>query len=88
MDPDDLPNHAKGVDFVNLDVEKALPPCKEAAETPPIDPRYQYQYGRVLSAAKRYSEAFQQYTKAAQAGYMQAMWALRGAYDRGEGVAP
>jgi hypothetical protein len=46
-----------GVDFEKIQVDQALPVCKQAAERQPVRPRYQDLYGRVLDAAKRYPEA-------------------------------
>ena len=63
----------KGVDVERIVVKDALPVCKAAAEHQPGEPRYQYQYGRVLSAAGQHDEAFQQYQRAAASGYVAAM---------------
>jgi tetratricopeptide (TPR) repeat protein len=83
--PDDERRVGKGVDKIKVGL--ASYPCRIAAETPPIEPRYQFQYGRILEAAGRPNESFQQYMKAAQKGYPLAMDYVGYAYYNGEGVA-
>ena len=75
-----------GVAFAQIQVDQALPVCQQAAESQPARPRYQYLYGRVLSAAKRYEEAAAQYTAADHAGYGFASLGLAGLYTGGAGV--
>jgi TPR repeat protein len=76
-----------GVAFSQIQVSQALPVCQQAAERQPVRPRYQYLYGRVLSAAKRDAEAAAQYAAADQAGYGFASFGLAQLYDEGAGVA-
>jgi len=75
-----------GVAFAQIQVDQALPVCQQAAERQPARPRYQYLYGRVLSAAKRDAEAAAQYAVADQAGYGFASFGLGQLYDEGAGV--
>jgi len=75
-----------GVAIKNIQVDQALPVCEQAAERQPTRPRYQYLYGRVLDAAKRYPDAATQYAAADRAGYALASFALAEMYTDGEGV--
>src|SRR5580692_9682708 len=58
---DDAQRVGPGVPIDQINVSEALPVCQRAAVRQPARPRYQYLYGRVLDAAKRYGEAVQQY---------------------------
>lgn len=75
-----------GVVLAKIQVDQALPVCQQAAERQPARPRYQYLYGRVLNAAKRYNEAAPQYAAADQAGYGFASLNLAEFYATGAGV--
>lgn len=75
-----------GVAFAKIQVDQALPVCQQAAERPPTRPRYQYLYGRVLDAAKRYPEAATQFAAADRAGNGYASFVLAQMYNDGEGV--
>ncbi len=75
-----------GVVFEKIQVGQALPVCEQAAERQPVRPRYQYLYGRVLDAAKRYPEAAAQFAAADQAGYGFASFSLALFYTDGSGV--
>ena len=75
-----------GVDFTKIQVDQALPVCEQAAERQPVRARYQYLYGRVLDAAKRYPEAVAQFVAADQAGYGFASFSLAAFYEDGSGV--
>lgn len=75
-----------GVAFTQIHVGEALPVCQQAAERQPARPRYQYLYGRVLSAAKRDAEAAAQLAAADQAGYGFASFGLAQLYYEGAGV--
>ena len=55
--PSDPLRIGDGVAFKDIQVDQALPVCEQAAERQPARPRYQYLYGRVLDAAKRYPDA-------------------------------
>jgi TPR repeat protein len=85
-DPFDAQRVGAGVDFEKIQVDQALPVCKQAAERQPVRPRYQDLYGRVLDAAKRYPEAAAQYTAADRAGYGWASFTLAGLYQSATGV--
>ena len=82
----DVQRVGDGVAFEKIQVNQALPVCKQAAERQPVRPRYQYLYGRVLDAEKRYPEAAAQYAVADRAGYGLASFALAMLYDDGLGV--
>jgi len=84
--PEDVGRRGPGVEFSKIAVADALPACRDAAERPGAHPRYQYQYGRVLSAAKRLDEALRQFVQAAATGYAQAMSNVGFAYFNGEGA--
>ncbi len=84
--PQDAQRVGDGVAFENIQVDQALPVCRQAAERQPARPRYQYLYGRVLDAAKRYPEALALYTAADKAGYGAASFALAGLYQDALGV--
>ncbi len=75
-----------GVAFEKVQVNQALPVCKQAAERQPARPRYEYLYARVLDAAKRYPEAVEQYTAADKSGYGIAAYALADFYQNGVAV--
>src|SRR5581483_3423232 len=55
------PRTAAGVDMDQIDVDQALPACQEAARGGGDRAHYQFLYGRVLEASKRYGEAAQEY---------------------------
>jgi TPR repeat protein len=84
--PSDAQRVGDGVVFEAIQVEQALPVCEEAAARQPVRPRYEYLYGRVLDAAKRYPEAVAQYTAADRAGYGYASYVLAGFYQEGASV--
>ena len=64
---------------------KAVAECRKAVESEP-SPRNMFQYGRALSKARRYEEAADWLTRAAEAGYPQAEFSLGDSYEYGEGV--
>jgi TPR repeat protein len=84
--PSDAKRIGDGVAFERIQVDQALPVCEQAAARQPERPRYQYLYGRVLNAAKRYADAAAQYAAADQAGYGFGSYALGLLYDDGAGV--
>ena len=85
--PWDVQRAGEGLEVDRIPVKEALPVCRMAAEQPPDDPRYQFQYGRVLSAAGQHVEAFQQYLKSASKGYAAAMTNVGVSYASGRGTA-
>jgi uncharacterized protein len=84
--PLDAQRVGDGVVFEEIQVDQALPVCKQAAERQPARPRYQYLYGRVLDGAKRYPEAAAQYAAADRGGYGSASFALAELYQDAVGV--
>jgi TPR repeat protein len=86
-DPRDPSQVGRGVPFAKIQVTEALPACQAAANVAPVQPHYQFLYGRVLQKAERYDEAFQQYNSAAAGGDAGAMHNLGVFYENGLGVA-
>jgi len=84
--PLDAQRVGDGVAFEKIQVDQALVVCKSAAERQPARARYEYIYGRVLEAAKRYPESAAQFTAADRAGYGFASSALAELYQNGVGV--
>ena len=84
-DPD-KPKNVPGVEAAAINVADALPACEAALATEPRSARYLFQYGRVLSAAKRDREAVALYSRAADLNYIPAIHNLGFAYFSGNGV--
>jgi uncharacterized protein len=84
--PMDLQRVGNGVPYEQIPVGQALSVCQQAAARQPVRPRYQFLYGRVLDAARRYGEAAQQYAMADRAGCGLAAHNLAELYEYGEGV--
>jgi TPR repeat protein len=82
--PDDPNKIGAAVPFANIQVADALPACQEAALN--STPHYLFLYGRVLLAAQRYAEAFQQLRSAAEGGSASAMLDVGLLYHIGLGV--
>ena len=85
-DPRDPSQVGRGVPFAKIQVTEALPACQAATNAAPVQPHYQFLYGRVLQKAERYDEAFQQYNRAAAGGVAGAMHNLGVFYENGLGV--
>lgn len=75
-----------GVPIDKIQVTQALAACQAAASVEPVAPHYLYAYGRTLDAARRYKEAFEQYSRAAAAGYIYAMVNIGALYDKDGGL--
>ncbi len=75
-----------GVPFDKIQITQALAACQAAASVEPVAPHYLYTYGRTLHAARRYKEAFEQYSRAAAAGYTYAMVNIGLLYDKDGGL--
>jgi TPR repeat protein len=84
-DADGKPQVIPGVPFADIQVVGALPACQKAAALNST-PHYVFLYGRVLLAAQRYAEAFQQLRSAAERGYVAAILDLGLSYHNGLGV--
>ncbi len=80
------PDGGNGIEFDEINITQALPACEAAAGMAPIQPHYVYLYGRVLDAAKRYGEAYRQYSRAAENGYAAAMTDIGEMYMDAKGV--
>jgi tetratricopeptide (TPR) repeat protein len=52
-----------------MDTDAAIAACKAALKAHPGTPRYLYQLGRALVAARRYDEALPHLRSAVEAGY-------------------
>jgi uncharacterized protein len=74
-----------GVPSNRIIVSDALHACEQAAARQPARARYQYLYGRVLLAAKRYDEAAALFTAADRAGYALGSYYLASLYEAGLG---
>ena len=84
--PNDPIKVGPGVPMEEINVRAALPVCEQAATRQAWRPHFQFVYGRVLDAAKRYPEAVRQYSLAAQDGYALAAINLGLLYQNGDGV--
>lgn len=82
--PNDPLRVGTGVLIESIRIAEALSACEQAAARQPRA-RYQFLYGRVLDAARRYPDAIRYYTLARQAGYAPATFNL--AYLYAAGVA-
>jgi TPR repeat protein len=80
--PNDPLRVGTGVVFERIQVAEALSACEQAAVRQPRA-RYQFLYGRVLDAARRYPDAVRNYTLAKQAGYAPATYSLANLYASG-----
>ena len=84
--PSDPSAIGAGVNFEKIDTASALVACQASVASFPGQPRFLYEYGRALEAAKRYPEAVQEFSQAAGMGYSAAMNQLAELYFWGEGV--
>ena len=84
--PDDPSKIGKGVPFDQIDVAAAINVCYQAVMQTPARPRYEFIYGRVLEAAKRYADAATVYAAADQGGYALGSFNLGQLYEEGSGV--
>jgi TPR repeat protein len=83
-----LPNNVAGVAFDKIDAGAGtIEVCRSAVTNNPDEPRFKYELGRALDAAKRYDEAMSYYQKAADAGYAAAMANIGYNYEHGIGVS-
>jgi len=83
-DPEDPQKSGVGVSGEQLDSAAAIEACKQAVEVSPLA-RYQYQLGRALDKAEKYTEALDWYRKAADQEYAFAQNSLGGMNERGLG---
>ena len=83
--PIDRDRVGNGVPLDRINVSEALPACRQEAERQPARARYQYLYGRVLVAAKRYDEGAAQLTAADRAGSALGAYYLASLYESGLG---
>ncbi len=84
--PKDSSKVSPGVDFEDLEMKKAVRACKNALKEYPSSARLMYQYGRALDKGKFYENALKWYRKAADKGYVNAMFNLGVFYQNGEFV--
>lgn len=85
--PSDQSKNGASVELDKIEIVRALPACQEAAQMSPVQPRYLFQFGRVLEAEKHYQKAFQEYSRATEMGYVAAMERLGALYLYGRGVS-
>ena len=81
-----LPPGVKGVDFADIDPEKATAACREAVAAQPKVGRVMFEYGRALMKAGDFDGAAQGYKKGAAAGSFSAMEALGYLNEIGKGA--
>jgi TPR repeat protein len=86
-DPFDPHKGAPGVPINNIDAEKAVPACSAAVEAAPDEPRFSYQFGRVLLRKDRRDDAAVYIRAAAEKSYASAQDALGDLYKGAIGVA-
>lgn len=84
--PNDPNKVAGGMDWDDLNPEKAIPACELAVSNSPDDPRLVYQLGRSLDKAERQGEAIEWYRKSANQNYSAAQYILGRLHSKGEGV--
>lgn len=84
--PDDTSHQGPGVKREELNVNEALPACKQAMEAFPNIPRLKYQYARTLWAADRTQDAIKLVEQAGSAGHAMSQAGLCAVYYKGRGV--
>jgi hypothetical protein len=82
-----LPAEIRGIEIEQIDPSRAEFFCRLAIAVNRNEPRYEYNLGRALDAAKKYQEAFQHYRRAADLGHPQAMNNLGVMLENGRGVS-
>ena len=88
--PYDLGKVTEGVDWGDLDADKAISACQEAVANSPAEVRLHFQLARAFQKAERYSDALRIYIRlAADPGpdYAAAQNNLGIMYDKGYGVS-
>lgn len=85
-DPDDPHRVAPGVGWRLVNIRSAIRACAYANGLEPDNPRFLFQFGRVLDISGRYDWARQFYQRAIDLGYPAAMTNLGYMYRIGRGV--
>lgn len=85
-DPNDNQCIGPAIKSSSIDIEQAIPACKNAIKEYPKTPRFLYQLARVYDANKQYTEAFKYFQQAADQNYVIAMYALGDTYRWGYGA--
>jgi TPR repeat protein len=86
-DPFDPHIGAPGVQFDEIDAEKAVSACRAAVETAPGEPRFRYQLGRALLRTDKRDEGAALVRAAAEKSYPSAQRTLGDLYENAIGVA-
>jgi hypothetical protein len=86
-DPLDPHKGAPGVQFDEIDGEKAVPACRASVEAAPGEPHFSYQLGRALLRADKRDEAVALIRVAAEKSYPSAQRTLGDLYENATGVA-
>ncbi len=86
FDPDKI-EAVQGFKMELINWELAIPACEQAAAQFPQEPRFQYQLGRALQTAGRYTEARTAYLEAAKYDYGHAVNNIGTLHHSGLGVA-
>lgn len=79
-DNPDTPQGLKLIHWEEMEYEKAIPPCRFAANAFPNEPRMSYNLGRALAFTKNYEEGYRWYEKAAYQGYPAAQYSFSYAF--------
>jgi len=87
-DPEDPRKAGPGVKFDKISADEAVRACRNAVQRHPDIPRFEFQLGRALLAAKQGSEAVRWLGKAARAGHVFAMIYLGNAYSSASPQVP
>ncbi len=70
----------EGIEFENIDADKAIKACEDSVKNEPRNLRYLYQLGRAYYKKEEYTKAMELYQKAADKGVAQAQYDLGGLY--------
>ncbi len=81
-----LPPGVRGVDFADVDPDKATAACREATVANPKSGRLMFEYGRALLKSGDYDQAEQWYRKGAAAGSFAAMDGVGQLAETGKGA--
>ncbi len=84
--PNDRNKTGPGVVWDNIDIALAEKHCAIALEDSPNNPRYQYQYARALTKAKKWDQALLFYQKSVKQNYALAQFGLAIMYEEGTGI--
>lgn len=84
--PDDIAKVKPGVEFEDIDADKALAACQKAVAQYPSEPRLIFQLGRAMDAGKNYMQAMFWYEKAGNLGHISSMTSAGFLHQNGLGT--